>query len=67
MLSDLQQRQLERAENAYLDEPRDVSYAPKCEKCGCNPIDDYLYNVNGKWCCSDCALDTFERWDVLND
>ena len=67
MLSDLQQRQLERAENEYLDEPRDVSDAPKCEKCGNYPEDDFLYKYNGCWCCSDCVLSSLEMRDIYND
>jgi hypothetical protein len=71
MLSDLQKRQLERAEEAYLREPdRDVMpdevdvYKQTCSLCNCYPDDDFLYFVDGEWACADCLLDKFKRRDI---
>lgn len=70
-LSDLQKRQLERAEEAYLREPdRDVmpdevdAFKKTCSLCDCYPDDDFLYFVDGEWVCADCLLDQFKRRDI---
>lgn len=70
-LSDLQKRQLERAEQAYLREPDiDVmpdeadAYKQTCSLCDCYPDDDFLYFVDGEWVCADCLLDQFKRRDI---
>lgn len=73
MLSELQQRQLERAEEAYLREPdRDVmpdeadTYCcKKCELCEGYPVDDMLYHKDGEWVCADCLLDCFDHRDAI--
>jgi hypothetical protein len=70
-LSDLQKRQLERAEEAYLREP-DIDVMPDevdvykqtCSLCNCYPDDDFLYFVDGEWACADCLLDKFKRRDI---
>ena len=71
-LSDLQQRQLERAEQAYLREPdRDVmpdevdAHCKKCVLCEEYPVDDMLYHKDGEWVCADCLLDCFDHRDVI--
>lgn len=71
-LSDLQKRQLERAEEAYLREP-DIDVMPdesdvyrkKCELCEEYPVDDMLYHKDGEWVCADCLLDCFDHRDVI--
>lgn len=64
MLSELQKRQLERAEQQHLRPPEQT--VPKCPLCGDFPADERLYHFDGEWMCCDCVLDRIEHRNIYS-
>ena len=57
-MNDLQMRQFLRAENQYLNEPKEPETdEPRCAWCGCRRDNHTeIYSYHNEWVCGECLL-----------